>query len=162
MTMNDKIPMPAAGNDGDKGAADGVGAPEQRGRTPEGESGGGAYAQEVGPPEGKGAGAGGFMGHGGQEDIAYHGGGQAGDEGPAAGNGTTGSDDIRGEGKTGPKPGPSAPYQDREVEQTREESLADGRTVELFEESGIAAAEASGNTGVEGQRKLEGEQPGSG
>jgi len=160
--MSDKVPMPAAGSDGNKGAADGVGAPEQRGRTTEGESGGGAYAQEVGLPERGGSGAGGFMGHGGQADIAYHGGGQAGHDGPAAGNGTTGSGDIRGDGETGPKPGPSAPYQDRKAEQTREEPLADGHTVELFEESGIAAAEASGNTGVEGQRKLEGEQPGSG
>ena len=156
--MSGEQPMPAAGKDGAQGAADGVNAPAQRGRTAGGESGGSGYA-EGGP---RTAGGSGFMGHGGQSDLAYHGGGQAGAEGPRAGNATTRSEgDVVGGGEPGPKPGPSAPYQDRVAEQTRDEVLG-GRTVEVFEESGVAAAELSGKTGVEGERRVDGEEPGSG
>jgi len=150
---------PADGGAKAKGAPDGVNGAGERGRTAGGESGGSGYREGGPAPDGSGDG---FMGHGGQTDIAYHGGGQAGLDGPRTGNGTARSDgDHAGDGDAGPKPGPGAPYQDRVAEQTRDEEL-DGRTVAVFEDSGVAAAEAAGSTGVEGQRRHEDDQPGSG
>jgi hypothetical protein len=75
MTMADTKPMPVPG---DHEAAEAEGARGGAGRTPGGESGGGAYPN---PHTGKdGAGDEGFMGHGGQTDIDYHGPGQLGEK----------------------------------------------------------------------------------
>ena len=83
--MSDKVPNPVSGNPASKGAPDGVsgvpGGDDQRevhGRSAGGESAGGAYPN---PHTGKEPSGGGFMGHGGQTDIAYHGSGQGGDDG---------------------------------------------------------------------------------
>lgn len=148
-------PVPADGADGMKGAADGVNAPADRGRTPGGESGGGGY--DGGP-----AGAGendGFMGHGGQTVIAHHGGGQAGDTRERPGNGVAGGQEPAAHGgEAGPKPGPGAPYGDRVAEQTRDEAV-NGHEVSVFEESGVAAAEFAGNTGAAGDRRANADAP---
>ena len=62
---------PAAANDrGDPEAAD-----KMNGRSGGGDSGGGAYPD---PHTGKEGDAGGFMGHGGQTEMPYHGHGQLG------------------------------------------------------------------------------------
>lgn len=55
---------------------DGVGKPDAGGASGAGESGGGAYPN---PHSGKSKPQG-FMGHGGQSEIAYHGPGQLGEE----------------------------------------------------------------------------------
>jgi hypothetical protein len=159
--MSDKVPMPASGDGKNKGEQDGVNA--SAARTGGGESGGGGYDN---PHTGKDGGgdASGFMGHGGQTDIGYYGGGQAGGEGEAVGNSTTRTDsgiaDTDGVA-SGPKEGPHTPEPDRVTQQTRETQFG-GRTVEVFETSGVAAAEAAGNVGKEGQHNSDGEQPGSG
>jgi hypothetical protein len=84
-----------------KGAPDGVSASPSgseganiQGRSAGGESGGGAYPN---PKFGKAGTNSGFMGHGGQTDIGYHGGEQAGDNGGSTPNATTrGNDDYAG------------------------------------------------------------------
>lgn len=89
-----------AGGDGiNKGAPDGVSASPSRseganiqGRSAGGESGGGAYPKLKSGKAGTNIG---FMGHGGQTDIGYHGGEQAGDNGGTTPNATTrGKDDY--------------------------------------------------------------------
>lgn len=70
--MSDKQPVQAMPSDGRAGASDGVNNPS--GNQAAGESGGGGYPN---PQTGKEP-QGGFMGHGGQTDIAYHGTGQGG------------------------------------------------------------------------------------
>jgi hypothetical protein len=75
--MSDKQPVQASGGDQPQ-RNDGVSEPAPGGRSGGGESGGGAYPN---PHSGKDEHPGdGFMGHGGQTDIGYHGGGQLGDE----------------------------------------------------------------------------------
>ncbi|MDB5690224.1 MAG: hypothetical protein JWL91_2100 [Sphingomonas bacterium] len=156
--MSDKVPMPASGDGKNKGGADGVNA--SGARAAGGESGGAHYDN---PHTGKDGGgdSSGFMGHGGQTDIGYHGGGQAGDEGAAKSNSPTrtnsGISDA-GDTPTGPKDGPRGPQQDREAQQTRETSVGN-RTIEVFETSGVAAAETSGKIGSEDPSS---EHPGSG
>lgn len=81
--MSDKQPNQAMPSDDRKGAPDGV-SDAATNRTAGGESGGGGYAN---PQTGKEGGGQGFMGHGGQTDIAYHGTGQGGtDDDPEVGN----------------------------------------------------------------------------
>jgi hypothetical protein len=77
MTMSDKKPMQAAGNRDAIVHEDGVGRPH--GRATPGESGGGAYPN---PHRGKKPkhSPDDFLGHGGQTEIAYHGGGQLGEQ----------------------------------------------------------------------------------
>jgi hypothetical protein len=72
--MSDKQPQQAMPNDGRKGAPDGV-STAPSGKDAAGESGGGAYPN---PQTGKEPEGGGFMGHGGQTKVAYHGTGQGG------------------------------------------------------------------------------------
>lgn len=72
--MADQKPTPVPG---DAEAAEQEGARGASGRTGGGESGGGAYPNPHAVDEGHSQG---FMGHGGQSDIAYHGPGQLGDE----------------------------------------------------------------------------------
>lgn len=94
-----KVPVQASGDGVNKGAPDGVSAPPSggeganiQGRSDGGESGGGAYPN---PKTGKAGTNSGFLGHGGQTDIGYHGGGQAGDNGGTTANATTrGKDDY--------------------------------------------------------------------
>jgi len=159
--MDDKTTMPSDGGGTDQHAPDGTNDPTRRGRDAGGESGGGGYADGDAAPAPKGDAAG-FMGHGGQTDIAYHGSGQAGRQGEAAGNGTARTDgDPAPGGDQGAKAGPHARETDPAAEQTREERL-NGRTVEVFETSGVAAAEATGMTGSAGQHRQDGDRPGSG
>ena len=81
--MTDKQPMQGMPSDGRKGAPDGVNA-DPSNRTIGGESGGGGYPN---PQTGKEPEGGGFMGHGGQTEIDYHGTGQGGrDVDPDVGN----------------------------------------------------------------------------
>lgn len=81
--MSDKQPQQAMPKDGAKGAPDGV-SDAATNRSAGGESGGGGYDN---PHEDKKGGGQGFMGHGGQTNIAYHGTGQGGaDEDPDVGN----------------------------------------------------------------------------
>ncbi|HEX8382678.1 MAG TPA: hypothetical protein VF592_04800 [Sphingomonas sp.] len=72
--MSDKQPQQAMPSDGRKGAPDGV-STAPSGKDAAGESGGGAYPN---PQTGKEPEGGGFMGHGGQTKVAYHGTGQGG------------------------------------------------------------------------------------
>ena len=159
--MSDKVPMPASGDGRNKGQADGVNASDAR--SAGGESGGAGYDN---PHTGKdGAGdSSGFMGHGGQTEIGYHGGGQAGDEGAPVDNSTTRTDSgiaDAGNASAGPKEGPRGPEQDREAQQTRETDLG-GKKVEVFETSGVAAAEAAGNIGKGDTDDAGSDHPGSG
>lgn len=72
--MTDQKPTPVPG---DHEAAAREGARGASGRTGGGESGGGAYPNPHAAGEGKSQG---FLGHGGQSDIAYHGPGQLGED----------------------------------------------------------------------------------
>ncbi|HXH14792.1 MAG TPA: hypothetical protein VNJ10_01525 [Sphingomonas sp.] len=154
--MTDKVPMPVSGNPDTKGDPDGVsGVPEGNaddnvhGRSAGGESGGGAYPN---PHAGKVATNTGFMAHGGQSDIAYHGGGQAGEEGGSAANGVAGSGD-------GPRSTIAAdPDADR-----KPRALADDHSsIDVVETSGNAEAEASGKVGTDARYEAEQKYPGSG
>lgn len=79
--MSDKQPMQAVDGDAPRGRNDGV---EQPGGKTGGESEGGAYPN---PQSGKKTDESGFMGHGGQAEIAYSGTGQGGhDDDPEVGN----------------------------------------------------------------------------
>lgn len=155
--MTDKVPTPVSGNPDSKGAPDGVsGSPRENpdrdidGRKGGGESEGGAYPN---PHTGKTPEGGGFMGHGGQTDMAYHGGGQAGDDGASAPNAVTGSS---GEGDIDGSTGVAQPEPaDRDVQ-------TDGGTVAVEETSGIAAAEATGKIGTDAAYDDEQKHPGSG
>jgi hypothetical protein len=76
--MSDMKEMPVSGGGADKGKPDGVsGSPDTgekgraNGRSAGGESGGGAYPN---PHSGKSSDESGFLGHGGQTEIAYYGG----------------------------------------------------------------------------------------
>jgi len=155
--MSSKVPMPVSDDGNHKGEADGVNDP---GRGGGGDSAGGSYQNPHTGKDGAG-GAGGFFGHGGQTDIAYHGGGQAGAEGSETSNATTeGGGDVHGRGDQGPNPGPTGPDQDLATEYHRE-AVVGGHRIEIIDNSGIAAAEAAGTTGVEGQAKTT-DHPGSG
>ncbi|MBD8637987.1 hypothetical protein [Sphingomonas sp. CFBP 13733] len=83
--MSDKVHTPVPGNPASKGAPDGVSesprsdtAGRVHGRSDGGESAGGAY---LNPHEGKTDADTSPASQGGQTDIAYHGGGQAGGAG---------------------------------------------------------------------------------
>ncbi|WP_175578848.1 hypothetical protein [Croceibacterium ferulae] len=97
MADDQKFPTQASGGGSDKGKPDGVSASpsnnpdvDVQGRTSGGESDGGAYPN---PHTGREPTQGGFMGHGGQTNIGYHGSGQTGSGGPEAPNSTTRGDD---------------------------------------------------------------------
>ena len=145
--MTDKQPMQAAGGDGAKGRSDGV--QDTPAKHQGGESGGGAYPN---PHAGKTETNTGFMAHGGQTDIAYHGGGQAGEDGGSTGNGVAGSG---GGDRTTIADDPDA---DREPHAI----TGEGRTIEVVETSGIAEAEANGKIGTDARYEDEQKQPGAG
>jgi hypothetical protein len=92
------------------------------------------------------------MAHGGQTDIAYHGGGQAGEDGGSTGNGVAGS---AGGDRTTIVDDPDA---DREPHAI----TGEGRTIEVVETSGIAEAEANGKIGTDARYEDEQKQPGAG
>jgi hypothetical protein len=75
--MADKQPMQAGGAGEKPAATDGVDKREASGRTGGGESGGGAYKDDQTASDGD---FGGFMGHGGQSEITYHGSGKPADQ----------------------------------------------------------------------------------
>jgi hypothetical protein len=154
--MSDKVPMPVSGNPDSKGEADGVsGVPSGtsehaiHGRSSGGESDGGAYPN---PHTGQISKNDGFMGHGGQTDIAYHGSGQAGNAGGSAPNSATGSDGDYSESDS------SAPAPDHE-----QRDVAGSRgAIKVEETSGVAEAEALGKVGTDASYEREQKQPGSG
>ena len=81
--MSDKQPNQAMPSKSSKGAPDGI-SEKHHGKDVAGESGGGGYPN---PQTGKEPEGGGFMGHGGQTKVAYHGTGQGGtDDDPDVGN----------------------------------------------------------------------------
>ena len=156
--MTSKVPMPVSGDGRDKGDPDGVN--ESEARSAGGESSGGSYRN---PHEGKDGdgGAGGFMGHGGQTEIGYHGGGQAGGgETPNPNAPTEGDNAASRQGEAGPKPGPTGPDQDFSAEYPRHTEV-DGHRIEIIDTSGIAAAEAAGTKAREGEANAT-EAPGAG
>jgi len=160
--MSDKIPMPVPGDPATKGKPDGVsdapGSGNIHGRSAAGESGGGAYPN---PHTGKKPISGGFLSHGGQTEIGYHGGGQAGSDGTSNVNAATkGDEDFSTQGETGPKPGPAGPQQVTGEDRIHKVTV-NGRALHVEEASGIAAAEASGMTGRAGQEQTEPEEPGA-
>lgn len=157
--MTDQTPMPVSGDPNSKGEADGVNVSHPSGRATPGESGGGAY------PTGSDAGhERSDSGHfdGGQSEKGYHGGGQAGEDGPETANATTrGSDDYSDQGSSAAKAGPEGPDQQPHAEETRT-IRAEGRTFDVVETSGTAIAEQAGNVGREGQQSNDPETPGAG
>lgn len=153
-----KTETPVSGGGANKGAPDGVseapGAEDGssvHGRTAGGESGGGAY---LNPHTGKKPTNSGFMGHGGQTQIDYHGGGQAGEQGGDAPNAATGSDSSDG-AERGSAAWTAPTYEPHAVH-------AGGRTFQVIETNGVAEAEASGKVGTDAPYEREQEQPGSG
>ena len=152
-----KVEMPVSGGDGHKGAQDGVsgtpGGPAGvvNGRSGGSESDGGAYPN---PMTGKAPTNSGFMGHGGQTNIGYHGGGQAGDQGGDAPNAATGSDSSDGsEQRSARWPSP-----EHEVHAVQ----GGGRSFAVVETNGVAEAEALGKVGTDAPYEREQESPGSG
>lgn len=147
---------PVGGGGARKGNNDGVsgtpGGPQGvvQGRRGGSESGGGPYPN---PQTGKAPGNSGFMGHGGQTEMRYHGGGQAGDGGdaPHAATGATSSD---GE-ERGAAAAPSPQHKAHPVQ-------ANGRSFTVVETSGVAEAEATGKVGTDASYEREQESPGSG
>jgi hypothetical protein len=156
--MSDTVPTPATGNRADAGKPDGVNTP---GRGEGGDSGGGSYPNPHSGKDGN-SDVGGFLGHGGQTDIGYHGGGQRGTEGSETDNATTrGDGGESASGNAGQKDGPTGPEQDFDPEYPRDATVA-GRRVEIVDTSGIAAAEAAGTTGTDGAALANRETPGAG
>ena len=154
--MSEKVQTPVPGNPESKGTPDGVSESPRgnegagvHGRSEGGESGGGSYPN---PHAGKTETNTGFMAHGGQTNIAYHGGGQAGEEGGTAGNGVAGSD---GRGGTTIAADPDA-------DRTPHAIATEGKTIEVVETSGIAEAEATGKVGTDARYEDEQKQPGAG
>jgi len=155
--MSDKVPNPVSGNPASKGAPDGVsgvpGGGDQRevhGRSAGGESAGGAYPN---PHTGKEPSGGGFMGHGGQTDIAYHGSGQGGDDGASAPNAATGSSENA---DATDDAGDTVPGPDR-----KDHGVA-GTGARATATDGVAEAETSGKIGTDADYEAEQRKPGAG
>jgi hypothetical protein len=141
--MDSKVPTPVSGSGAEKGDPDGVN--ESHARSDAGESGGGSYDNPHTGKDSKGN-FGGFMGHGGQTDIAYHGSGQAGGNGAHTSNAATEGEANSERGHSDPKAGPTGPCQDFSAEYPRKAALC-AEKVEVIKTSGVAAAEAAGTTG---------------
>ena len=149
---------PVSGGDADQGAPDGASGPPDagdgenvHGRTEGGESGGAAYPN---PQTGKPGDNSGFMGHGGQTEIGYHGGGQAGEQGGDAPNAATGAD--RSDGTEAGTNAWAAPEYEPHV------VTASGQTFEVVQTNGIAEAEAAGKVGTDAPYEAEQRSPGAG
>ena len=149
-----EVKTPVSSGGGNKGGPDGVsGAPDGGdvgGRSSGGESGGGGYGN---PHTGKEPSGNGFMGHGGQTEIDYHGGGQAGAGGDAP-NAASGSDSSDGE-ERGSDVWAAPAYPPHAID-------AGGRTIEVVETNGIAQAEQLGKVATDARYEAEQESPGSG
>ncbi len=152
--MTDKQTMPVDGDGHDKGKADGIAAAPDgsapHGRTPGGESGGGGYDN---PHAGKAPKSDDFMGHGGQTEIAYHGSGQAGEQGGSAPNAATGS--------AGPGAAPAPAAAPEAVREPRAASHG-GQSFAVIEDDGSAAAETTGKVATDADYEAEQDNPGSG
>lgn len=155
--MPEKVAMPVSGNprskgkaDGDSGVPGGKASGEIHGRSLGGESGGGSYPN---PHTGKTPTTNTFMAHGGQTDIGYHGGGQAGENGGSVPNAVTGSNgDSSGiESAAVPVPPRMEP-----------ERFLGGHSIKVVEESGVAAAEATGKIATDAPYEEAQQRPGSG
>lgn len=149
--MTDKKEMPVSGGGPGKGKPDGVsGSPvtgemgRVHGRSSGGESSGGAYPN---PHSGKGSTNSGFSGHGGQTENAYYGG-----DNP---NATTKPRNSHEEKEPSSK-GSGPPL--RKAHPVH----AGGQTIEVIEDSGVAAAEATGMVATDAPYEREQESPGSG
>lgn len=152
------VKTPVSGGGSHQGAPDGVSdTPGSepgvgiQGRTAGGESGGGAYPN---PQTGRKPTVSGFMGHGGQTDMAYHGGGQAGEQGGDAPNAATGSATSDGEERDA-APASAAEHKPHAAQ------TASG-TISVIETSGVAEAESTGKVGTDAAYQREQESPGSG
>jgi len=154
--MSDKVHTPVPGNPASKGAPDGVSESPRsdtdgrvHGRSDGGESAGGAYPN---PHEGKTDADTSPASQGGQTDIAYHGGGQAGEDGGSAGNAVAGS--SGGSGTT--------IAADPDADRTPHSIAAEHGTIKVVETSGIAEAEATGKVGTDARYEHEQAKPGAG
>ena len=151
--MSDKKKMPADGGGVRKGMPDGVsGSPDQEveglvhGRSGGGESGGGAYPNPHSDEGRANPTSSGGSFSGGQGDKAYYG-----SENP---NATTprkaAAQDQQGAQGSAP------------VEQKAHSVEVGGRTIEVIEDNGVAAAEATGKVATDAPYKEEQESPGGG
>jgi hypothetical protein len=93
------------------------------------------------------------MGHGGQTEMSYYGGGQAGQGGDAP-NAATGAGTSEGTESTAAA-APSPEHKSRLVQNG-------GRSFAVVEISGVAEAEATGKVGTDASYEREQESPGSG
>ena len=148
--MSDKKKMPADGGGVRKGKPDGVsGTPEAgtpgqvHGRFSGGESAGGAYPN---PHTGKSSTDSRSPGHGGQSEIAYYGGSNP--------NATAGGG-ILSTAKTEPRIAATPVRQAHEV-------TAGKQKFDIVEDSGVAAAEATGKVGTDAPSEGDEENPGGG
>lgn len=153
--MPDEKTMPADGGGVRKGEPDGVsgtpGSGEEgrvHGRVGGGESGGGAYPNPHGPEVSgdKPSDNSGLLGHAGQSEKSYYGGSN-----PNATTGGGALDDAQDGGRVDPSP-----------ERTSHEVEADGQHIDVIEDSGVAAAEATGKVGTDAPYEREQESPGGG
>jgi hypothetical protein len=150
--MSDKKTMPVSGGGAAKGRPDGVsGSPESgeigrtHGRTSGGESGGGAYPNPHANSRKTSSSGGDFTG--GQAEQAYYGG-----DNP---NATTRPQNVRLEEA-------GADQDSRTHVQEAHTVQAGGRTIDVIEESGVAAAEATGKVATDATYQAEQESPGGG
>ena len=152
--MSDKKKMPVSGGGVAKGQPDGVsGSPDSgemgrvHGRAPGGESGGGAYPNphaQAGKTNSDPAG-GGFSG--GQAEKAYYGG-----DNPNATTEPRSSQLVEADADKDS----GMPVRDAHPVQ------AGGRTIEVIEDNGVAAAEATGKVATDATYNAEQESPGGG
>jgi hypothetical protein len=125
--MSDKVQTPVPGNPASKGAPDGVSdSPRSNDTSP--------------------------ASQGGQTDIAYHGGGQAGEGGGSAGNAVAGSSGGGG----------TTIAADPDADRTPHSIAAEHSTIKVVETSGIAEAEATGKVGTDARYESEQAKPGAG
>ena len=151
--MAETSPMQAAGTDMRRSQADGV-SEHPGGLEDPGQSGGGAYPN---PHRGKTTrdAPGDFMGHGGQTENAYHGGGQLGDRKVAPQSGAR--EAAAGGNREGGVRQPEDDLPGRRRERTdepagsgglrREVHLGNGTVLTVEESSGTAFAKATGDAG---------------
>jgi hypothetical protein len=144
----DKKEMPVSGGGASKGKPDGVsGSPDTaesglvHGRSPSGESGGGSYPN---PHSDKGQASSSFSG--GQGDKAYYGG-----DNPNATTRPRKDQEDEGIGRGSD----TSPRESHAVQ-------ANDRTIEVVEDSGVAAAEATGKIATDAPYEAEQESPAGG
>lgn len=152
---DEKIPMPASGQDSPKTRPDGVGDVDTHGRGGGGESGGGTYDNPHTGKEARGE-SGDFQG--GQSVRGYFGPGQFdGEKADPAESGVVGQGGHPADADAEPdrSPGMTPEHKPRQV-------TAAGRTFEVVETNGVAEAEADGKVGTDAPYEAEQDCPGSG